>query len=111
MLLMLVASLCVSGNMLGQIAFTYVSSSVGDPNDEDYFGEQAINLFDGNTSTKWCNIAPKAESPAWVIFKASEQFVMGGYSITTGNDNAMSERNGRNPKDWKIYGSQDEGKT
>lgn len=111
MLLMLVASLCVPGNMLGQITFTHVSSSVGDPNDPDYVDEQAFNLFDGNTSTKWCNIAPTAESPAWVIFKASEQFVMGGYSITTGNDNAMSERNGRNPKDWKIYGSHDEGKT
>lgn len=111
MLLMLVASLCVPGNMLGQITFTHVSSSVGDPNDQDYVDEQAFNLFDGNTSTKWCNIAPKAESPAWVIFKASEQFVMGGYSITTGNDNAMSKRNGRNPKDWKIYGSHDEGKT
>lgn len=111
MLLMLVASLCVPGNMLGQITFTHVSSSVGDPNDPDYVDEQAFNLFDGKTSTKWCNIAPTAESPAWVIFKASEQFVMGGYSITTGNDNAMSERNGRNPKDWKIYGSHDEGKT
>lgn len=111
MLLMLVASLCVPGNMLGQITFTHVSSSVGDPNDPDYVDEQAFNLFDGKTSTKWCNIAPTAESPAWVIFKASEQFVMGGYSITTGNDNAMSERNGRNPKDWKNYGSHDEGKT
>ncbi|MDD6501479.1 MAG: discoidin domain-containing protein [Bacteroidales bacterium] len=98
-LLLLVAAMVmpVTGN--AQVTLTYDSSSSG------YTNETASNLFDGDTSTKWCYDAPSTSSSAWVVFKANEACRLKGYTITTANDNA-SNRN-RNPKDWKIYGSND----
>ena len=98
-LLLLVAAMVMPVTGKAQMTLTYDSSSSG------YTNETASNLFDGNTSTKWCYDAPSTSSSAWVVFKANEACRLKGYTITTANDNA-SYRN-RNPKDWKIYGSND----
>ena len=98
LLLLVVAMVMpVTGN--AHVTLTYDSSTSG------YDGETASNLFDGNTSTKWCNSAPSTSEPAWVVFKANVACRLKGYTITTANDNASNP--GRNPKDWKIYGSND----
>ena len=68
--------------------------------------ETADNLFDGNTGTKWCYKAPAALAPAYVVFQASQPCRLNGYTITTANDNASNT--GRNPKNWNIYGSNDQ---
>ena len=97
LLLVTAMAMPVTGN--AQVTLTYDSSSDG------YDGETASNLFDGNTSTKWCYSAPSTSKSAWVVFKASQKCRLKGYTITTANDNTSSK--GRNPKDWIIYGSND----
>ncbi|MDY4619905.1 MAG: hypothetical protein SO487_01495, partial [Alloprevotella sp.] len=64
--LLLVAAMVMPVTGKAQMTLTYDSSSSG------YSNETASNLFDGNTSTKWCYDAPSTSSSAWVVFKANE---------------------------------------
>ena len=108
--LLLVAVTAVTHSAMAQGTLTHVRNSGGFEQNEiegRYNDETADLLFDGNASTKWCYNAPSSNSPAWVIFKASTQGIICSYTITTGSDN--SSNTNRNPKSWKIYGSNDEG--
>ena len=109
-MLLLVAVTAVTHSAMAQGTLTHVSDSGGFEEDQSVGqlnDETASKLFDGNASTKWCYNAPSSNSPAWVIFKASTQGIICSYTITTGSDN--SSNTNRNPKSWKIYGSNDEG--
>ena len=57
--------------------------------------------MDGETGQKW-----EGNTPQNVVVKASQPCLLLGYQFTTGNDN--SEHHGRNPKDWKVEGSNDQ---
>ena len=100
-LLLLVAAMVmpVTGN--AQVTLTYDISS------GDYYNEKASNLFDGDTSTQWLHLPPSTSQRAWVVFKANVACRLKGYTITTAND--IASHRGGNPKDWKIYGSNDGG--
>ena len=98
-LLLLVAAMVMPVTGKAQVTLTYDKSSGGYPN------EEASNLFDGDTSTKWCCKMPFDR--VWVEFKANVACRLKSYTITTANDNASNT--GRNPKDWKIYGRNDVG--
>ena len=98
-LLLLVAAMVMPVTGKAQVTLTYDKSSGGYPN------EEASNLFDGDTSTKWCCKMPFTR--VWVEFKANVACRLKSYTITTANDNAS--KRGRNPKDWKIYGRNDVG--
>ena len=98
-LLLLVAAMVMPVTGKAQVTLTYDKSSGGYPN------EEASNLFDGDTSTKWCCKMPF--NSVWVEFKANVACRLKSYTITTANDNASNT--GRNPKDWKIYGRNDVG--
>ena len=98
-LLLLVAAMVMPVTGKAQVTLTYDKSSGGNPN------EEASNLFDGDTSTKWCCKMPF--NSVWVEFKANVACRLKSYTITTANDNASNT--GRNPKDWKIYGRNDVG--
>ena len=98
-LLLLVAAMVMPVTGKAQVTLTYDKSSGGYPN------EEASNLFDGDTSTKWCCKMPFDR--VWVEFKANVACRLKSYTITTANDNASNT--GRNPKDWKIYGSNNGG--
>ena len=98
-LLLLVAAMVMPVTGKAQVTLTYDNSSGGYPN------EEASNLFDGDTSTKWCCKMPFTR--VWVEFKANVACRLKSYTITTANDNASNT--GRNPKDWKIYGRNDVG--
>ena len=106
--LMLLMLLFVSTRMVAQtdydesVAFTALA---GDP-DGMSEAENFKKLFDGkeSNSSKWCCWF---SSSAYVIFEASKAGVPVGYTITTGNDNAIW--GGRNPLSWKLYGN-NEGK-
>ena len=98
-LLLLVAAMVMPVTGKAQVTLTYDKSSGGYPN------EEASNLFDGDTSTKWCCKMPF--NRVWVEFKANVACRLKSYTITTANDNASNT--GRNPKDWKIYGRNDVG--
>ena len=100
-LLLLVAAMVMPVTGKAQVTLTYDKSSGGYPN------EEASNLFDGDTSTKWLHLPPSTSQRAWVVFKANVACRLKGYTITTANDIA-SDRGG-NPKDWKIYGRNDVG--
>ena len=65
-------------------------------------GEEAGNLFDGNTDTKWCVVNFDG---AEVVFEANEEVKINGYSFVTGNDCATFK--GRNPRAWVLSGSDD----
>lgn len=67
---------------------------------EGVSNENYPNLIDNKNDTKWC---VSNFSSAYIIIKASEAVAVSGYSITTGNDSARNW--GRNPRDWKLYGS------
>ena len=98
-MLLLVAAMVIParGNA---VTLTYLDGSSG------FTNETAGNLFDGKTDTKWCYYPPSALSPAYVVFRASAPCCLYGYTITTADDNANNA--GRNPKDWIIYGSNDQ---
>ena len=61
--------------------------------------EDAPNMLDGNTKTKFNVLA----TSAFVIWKAPKKIRVTSYSITTANDTATYT--GRNPKTWVLYGS------
>ena len=100
-LLLLVAAMVMPVTGKAQVTLTYDISS------GDYYNEKASNLFDGDTSTKWLHLPPSTSQRAWVVFKANVACRLKGYTITTANDIAFDR--GGNPKDWKIYGSNNGG--
>lgn len=63
-------------------------------------GEDYTHLFDEDHETKW-GFSPTGG--AYVVFHPMAHIVANSYTITTGNDN--SRYHGRNPKSWKLYGS------
>lgn len=71
-------------------------------------GESFYNLFDNNTSSKWCQGDYGEGSSAedalwWVVFQTSSPIAVSGYTFTTAND-----ANERDPKSWTLYGSNSE---
>ncbi|MGN0462773.1 MAG: InlB B-repeat-containing protein, partial [Ruminococcus sp.] len=75
---------------------------------EDGENQNYAKAFDAKQSTKWCDkigtISGKTYTP-YVIFKASKRVIITDYTFITANDNASY--NGRNPKDWTLYGCND----
>lgn len=65
-------------------------------------GVEADNLFDNNADTKWC---VTDFDGAEVIFEASEEIKINGYSFVTGNN--CETFKGRNPRAWVLSGSDD----
>ena len=102
MLLLLPTRMVAQTDYDESVAFTALA---GDP-DGMSEAENFKKLFDGkeSNSSKWCCWF---SSSAYVIFEASKAGVPVGYTITTGNDNAIW--GGRNPLSWKLYGN-NEGK-
>ena len=60
--------------------------------------EQLPNLFDGSYLTKWLVFRPSS----WVQFESDNQYVVTGYTMTSGNDAAS-----RDPINWNLQGSDD----
>lgn len=70
-------------------------------------GENYPNLFDENGGSKWCVVGwdscfDGSGKCKFVEFESFEAISPVGYSLKTANDTA--ERDGRNPKKWKLYG-------
>ncbi|MER6117366.1 ThuA domain-containing protein [Streptomyces sp. NPDC001743] len=63
--------------------------------------ESKDKLFDGKNDTKWLTFDPTG----WVTAKLAKPVAIVNYALTSGNDYT-----GRDPKDWKLLGS-DDGKT
>ena len=61
-------------------------------------GEGYVNLFDDDTSTKWC--VAGFNGMAYVEFQTDNPITPQGYVLTTGDDNSTYP--GRNPKSWTI---------
>lgn len=108
-LLSLFTILCMVVALLPALAFAESSSAVTFyALDGTGTGSEGYDkLIDGkkteDNGSKWCVDLP--EGGAYIIIKASEPIKVNGYTFTTGNDNATSS--GRNPKTWKLYGSND----
>ena len=67
----------------------------------------AVNLFDGAPTTKWCPYFTKKQegettNGAYVIFKSSLPIVPTHYTLTTADDTQTYPA--RNWKQWQIYG-------
>jgi type 1 glutamine amidotransferase len=60
--------------------------------------ESKEKLVDGNTNTKWLTFQPTG----WVTAKLDKPVAVTSYALTSAND-----FEGRDPKDWKLQGSQD----
>ena len=77
-------------------------------NDNGNASEAVTNIFASGTSGKWYASTgnPTATRPTWVTWGYDEKVTIDGYRIRTGNDTT-----GRDPQTWKLYGSNDEGKT
>ncbi|GAA4036257.1 GH92 family glycosyl hydrolase [Allokutzneria multivorans] len=61
-------------------------------------GELKENLIDGNTSSKWLAFA----NTGWLEFTLSEPIAITSYAVSSANDAPE-----RDPKNWKLQGSQD----
>ena len=77
----------------GSLAATALTGTAGTYSYENY-----TNLFDEDTTTKWCIQNFKS---ACVIWEMEEAVSVTGYTIVTGNDSATYT--GRNPASWKLY--------
>lgn len=95
--LMLLPTTALADEGTSPVTFKEIDGTAGANEEESY-----SNLFDGKSGTKWC-VTGFNNDGAYVIFKASAPMQVGGYAITTGNDNNINP--GRNPKDWVLYGS------
>lgn len=87
----------LSGSTMFQISeFKLLPSNFG----VNYEEGNSDRASDGNTDSKW-----EGGTPTSITLAASDAIYLTGYQFTTGNDN--KSWNGRNPKDWKIEGSND----
>lgn len=66
----------------------------------DHGSEKVANLFDGKNDTKL--FATQTGTISWKMKNLTNLY---SYTFVTGNDN--KEYPGRNPKSWKLYGSND----
>ena len=68
-------------------------------------GEGCDKAMDNNLSTKWGYYG--SDNDQWIYFKTTdgEKIFLTGYAFVTANDNSTY---GRLPKEWEIYGSNDE---
>lgn len=91
-------------------SFSEISVTKGfdwtDTSSAELGNEAAINLFDGDTATKWCCGDTEAAKASAVVWSMKEAVTVTHYTFTTANDNA--EYVGRNPIGWRIYGTNDE---
>lgn len=89
-----------STDLVGEVSrFVQLDSIKGS---EDYkAGEAKEKLFDRNKTTKFLT-AENGGKSAWVSFSLDKERVINSYSLTSAND-----RNDRDPKTWKLYGSHD----
>jgi len=62
--------------------------------------EGGENLFDGNSSTKWCVTDFEIGIAIWSM---DQKIIPESYVMVTGNDNASY--NGRNPGTWMLLGA------
>ncbi|MBS7315429.1 MAG: InlB B-repeat-containing protein [Clostridiaceae bacterium] len=103
-ILSLLLAICLVAGLLPTVAlaegigFTAIDGTAGANENETY-----TKLVDGDIKTKWC---VTKFTDAYIIFEASTSMQVTGYSITTGNDNVSIS--GRNPKNWTLYGCNDE---
>ena len=87
------------------ISFTAISGTASVRATENYekLVDGKYSSTNANDYSKWC---VENFSNAYIIFSSSKPIHIKGYSIVTGNDNQTYK--GRNPKDWKLYGCNDE---
>ena len=102
--------------LVGPTAFTVTKGVIWGFEGSDYFKEYTIGnededegptyLLDGkyteNNDSKWCVDFgdENKDHPCYVEFHTTKPVVPKKYVLITGNDNL--EKNGRNPRDWKI---------
>ena len=102
--------------LVGPTAFTVTKGVIWGVEGSDYFKEYTIGnededegptyLLDGkyteNNDSKWCVDFgdENKDHPCYVEFHTTKPVVPKKYVLITGNDNL--EKNGRNPRDWKI---------
>ena len=87
-----------SSNSTG-IGKKVVNGTVIDASDGIGDYEDAPNLLDGKTSTKFNVKATRM----YIIWKAPKKTRVSSYTVTTANDTSIYT--GRNPKNWVLYGS------
>ena len=74
----------------------------GDCDNPNSAGEKLPMLFDGSVNTKWFSDTGFKGFPCYVAWEYNNTFSTKSYTITSGNDVP-----GRDPKSWKLYGSND----
>ena len=79
------------GSLLGQVGAVTASA-------ENAPGEVAVNLKDGNPSTKWLTF----KSTGWAAYQLAAPATVVKYSLTSANDSPT-----RDPKDFALQGSDD----
>ena len=68
---------------------------------EGFANEEGINLFDGDTATKFCT----GTFPLYASWSMDKEYVVNGIIFATANDNSGNP--GRNPDTWTLSGSND----
>ena len=65
-------------------------------------GEKFPSLFDGSVNTKWFSDSGFSGFPCFISWEYQSPFSVSAYTLTSGND-----MQSRDPKSWKLYGSND----
>jgi len=81
----------------------FPSLSVYDGPDEFFSNESWENLCDDKTTTKYCGEFNSNEG-VYIFFDAASRVKPAGYRLYTAND--TQSHSGRNPKTWKLWGSE-----
>ncbi len=76
-------------------SYTFIDGSAGNG------GEGPENLWDDDTTTKFCT----SSFPTISTAKTDEAYSINGIIMATANDNASY--NGRSPNEWAVFGSKD----
>ena len=101
MLFLLVTSVVAWGQGYNDVRWPNYTATEGTAGHND--NEGYAQLFDGNTSTKWC--VTTLGNPTYVQFDATRPIKPTYYTLTTGGD--TNKYTGRNPKSWVIKASND----
>ena len=76
--------------------FVRVTTDCDNPGDR----EKVTNLFDGNITSKWFSDSGLKKYPCYIAWEYKGAFSTKRYSLVSAND-----VEGRDPKDWNLYGS------
>lgn len=95
-------------SLLDKVDLNSVHAQFGENEKDGTSGDGPANIFDADFNTKYgVGGNPSEGTPIDITFKTTEPVTITSYTLGTGNDDSIYKN--RQPKSWKLYGSETEG--